>query len=103
MYFSRAPIPHLRDTADVEERDARILHHVGVYAYTPDALARWVALPAHPLECIERLEQLRPLAAGWPIGVAVITNTEPLRRGIDTEVDLVRANSEWTIFSGEPA
>ena len=43
----------------------------------------------------------RPLAAGWAIGVALIAG--PLRRGIDTEVDLARANSEWTIFSGEPA
>jgi len=35
MYFSRAPIPFLRDDMDAAERDARILHHVGVYAYTP--------------------------------------------------------------------
>jgi 3-deoxy-manno-octulosonate cytidylyltransferase (CMP-KDO synthetase) len=102
LYFSRAPIPFLRETRD----DAallreRVWQHIGVYAYTRDALARWVALPEHPLERIERLEQLRPLAAGWPIGVAAIDG--PLRRGIDTETDLARANSEWTIFSGEPA
>ena len=47
-------------------------HHVGVYAYTPDALARWVALPVHPLERIERLEQLRPLAHGMRMGVAIV-------------------------------
>ena len=52
MYFSRAPIPFLRDGSDAADRNARVLHHVGVYAYTPDALARWVALPVHPLERI---------------------------------------------------
>ena len=79
----------------------RVWQHVGVYAYTRAALTRWIKLPAHPLERIERLEQLRPLAAGMAIGVALIPG--PLRRGIDSEVDLARANSEWTIFSGEPA
>ena len=104
LYFSRAPIPFLRETKDTEDartlRD-RVWQHVGVYAYRRDALARWVDLPVHPLERIERLEQLRPLAAGFPIGVALIAG--PLRRGIDTEGDLAQANTEWTIFSGEPA
>ena len=106
LYFSRASIPYLRETEDLEDAALlreRVSQHIGVYAYTPDALRRWVALPAHPLERIERLEQLRPLAAGWAIGVAMIMGGGPLRRGIDTETDLARANSEWTIFSGEPA
>jgi len=97
MYFSRAAIPYPRDAADAAELDARVLHHVGVYAYTPDALARWVALPTHPLERIERLEQLRPLAAGMRIGVAVVDG--PLRGGIDTEADLDRAHREWMTFT----
>ncbi len=97
MYFSRAPIPFLRDEADAAERDARVLHHVGVYAYTPESLERWIALPTHPLERIERLEQLRPLAAGMRMGVAVVNG--PLRGGIDTEADLDRANREWISFT----
>jgi len=104
LYFSRAPIPYLRDSKDGEDSAVlaeRVWQHIGVYAYTREALSRWVALPPHPLERIERLEQLRPLAAGCAIGVALITGQ--LRRGIDTEGDLARANSEWTIFSGEPA
>ena len=104
LYFSRAPIPFLRESKDLEDAALlreRVWQHIGVYAYTREALSRWVALPAHPLERIEKLEQLRPLAAGWAIGVALIAG--PLRRGIDTENDLARANSEWTIFSGEPA
>ena len=97
MYFSRAPIPFLRDAADVDERDARVLHHVGVYAYTPASIARWVALAPHPLERIERLEQLRPLAAGMRMGVAIVPG--PMRAGIDTEADLERANREWPTFT----
>jgi 3-deoxy-manno-octulosonate cytidylyltransferase (CMP-KDO synthetase) len=97
LYFSRAPIPFLRDASDSAERDARVLHHVGVYAYTPDALARWVALPVHPLERIERLEQLRPLAHGMRMGVAVTDDTA--RSGIDTEEDLELANSQWATFT----
>jgi 3-deoxy-manno-octulosonate cytidylyltransferase (CMP-KDO synthetase) len=97
MYFSRAAIPYLRDAADAAERDARVLHHIGVYAYTPASLARWVALPTHPLERIERLEQLRPLAAGLRMGVAVVQG--PIRPGIDTEADLDRANRDWPSFT----
>ena len=97
MYFSRAPIPFLRDETDAGERDARILHHVGVYAYTPEALASWVALPVHPLERIERLEQLRPLSHGMRIGVAILDVAA--RSGIDTEADLEQANSQWATFT----
>ena len=96
MYFSRAAIPYLRDAADANTLQARVLHHVGVYAYTPEALRRWVDLPPHPLERIERLEQLRPLAAGMRMGVAVIDG--PVHAGIDTERDLERANREWANF-----
>lgn len=97
MYFSRAPIPFLRDEGDAALLEPRVRQHVGIYAYRRDALARWVALPPHPLERIERLEQLRPLAAGMTMGVAMID--EPLRGGIDTEADLERANAEWSAFN----
>jgi 3-deoxy-manno-octulosonate cytidylyltransferase (CMP-KDO synthetase) len=69
-----------------------------VYAYAREALARWVALPPHPLEQIERLEQLRPLAAGLAMGVATVAG--PVRGGIDTEDDLARANADWMTFTG---
>lgn len=97
MYFSRAPIPFLRDSADAGLQRSQIHQHLGVYAYTVEALLNWNTLPETPLERIERLEQLRPLAAGVPIGVALID--EPVRPGIDTEADLDRANSEWTAIS----
>ena len=54
MYFSRAPIPYLRDRADAGKLAERTLQHIGVYAYSREALREWVALPPHPLEEIER-------------------------------------------------
>jgi 3-deoxy-manno-octulosonate cytidylyltransferase (CMP-KDO synthetase) len=100
LYFSRAGIPFLRDPAhprDAAEQRGRIWQHIGVYAYDRAALARWAALPPSSLEYIERLEQLRPLTAGIPIGVALID--EPFRPGIDTEADLERANRDWLALS----
>jgi 3-deoxy-manno-octulosonate cytidylyltransferase (CMP-KDO synthetase) len=100
MYFSRGPIPFLRDAADAARQAERTFQHIGVYAYSRDALAQWVTLPVHPLEEIERLEQLRPLAAGLPMGVAV--TPEAAASGIDTEDDLERANARWDAFTSEP-
>jgi 3-deoxy-manno-octulosonate cytidylyltransferase (CMP-KDO synthetase) len=73
------------------------LQHVGVYAYTRRALNQWVSVPAVPEEIAERLEQLRPLAHGMDIGVAVIN--EPAARGIDTEADLAWACTHATTLS----
>jgi len=96
LYFSRAGIPFVRDDSGVGADADLLLQHVGVYAYTPTALARWVSLPEHRLERIERLEQLRPLAAGMAMGVAIVHEV-PIR-GIDTEEDLIAANAHWADF-----
>jgi 3-deoxy-manno-octulosonate cytidylyltransferase (CMP-KDO synthetase) len=97
LYFSRARIPYIRDDADAPLAATLVRQHIGVYAYTRDALDCWVRLPQHPLERVERLEQLRPLAAGIAMGVAFIT--EPPLGGIDTEDDLARASAHWQDFS----
>lgn len=96
MYFSRAPIPFLRDASESPLLAGHVWRHLGIYAYGRDALAAWVRLPPHPLERIERLEQLRPLADGVAMGVALVTDAPP--GGIDTEEDLRRANARWTDF-----
>jgi len=95
LYFSRAPIPFLRDTDDRAARDDLVRQHIGVYAYTREALNRWVSLPPHPLEISERLEQLRALADGIAIGVAAASQV-PGARGIDSEDDLIHANTRWS-------
>jgi 3-deoxy-D-manno-octulosonate cytidylyltransferase len=90
LYFSRAAVPHPRDGLESGDLGARtiFLRHVGLYAYTRDALLEWVSLPEGDLERIERLEQLRPLAAGMRIGVALVP---PGEGGVDTPADAARA------------
>ncbi|HET7229942.1 MAG TPA: 3-deoxy-manno-octulosonate cytidylyltransferase [Longimicrobium sp.] len=87
LYFSRAPIPFPRD-AEPDFNTGAYLRHVGIYAYTRGALLRWVSLPESELERIEKLEQLRALAAGLKIGVAVGERAEG---GVDTPADAHRA------------
>jgi len=98
LNFSRAGIPFVRDRDAIGSVEIRMLQHIGVYAYSRKALEQWVSLPQHPLENTERLEQLRPLAHGIPIGVSIAN--EPPASGIDTESDLAEANKRWQEFIG---
>jgi len=68
LYFSKRLIPHLPARALDGEMSAVRLH-VGVYAYRPEALERYVATPVSELETLEGLEQLRFLVAGVPVAV----------------------------------
>ena len=89
LYFSRSPIPYKRDEKPSAEELGRepFLRHIGLYAYTPEALENWVAQAPSPLEELEKLEQLRPLGSGARIGVAVVGAADP---GVDTPADVVR-------------
>lgn len=90
LYFSRAPVPFVRDGEPGADDFATglFLRHVGIYSYRREALLRWVALPEGALERVEKLEQLRPLAAGLRMGVAV---GAPAEGGVDTPADAARA------------
>jgi 3-deoxy-manno-octulosonate cytidylyltransferase (CMP-KDO synthetase) len=70
LYFSRAPIPWVRDTAG--KVLARHLKHLGLYVFQRDALLEYPTLPQGDLERIEQLEQLRWLENGWKIRVAEV-------------------------------
>jgi 3-deoxy-manno-octulosonate cytidylyltransferase (CMP-KDO synthetase) len=71
LYFSKRLIPHLPAGAlDGEMSPVRL--HVGVYAYRPGALERYVATPVSELETLEGLEQLRFLVAGVPVAVVEV-------------------------------
>lgn len=68
LYFSKRLIPYLpAGTLDREISPVRL--HVGVYAYRPEALHRYIATPVSELETLEGLEQLRFLASGVPMAV----------------------------------
>lgn len=81
LYFTRATAPW---------GDGPLYHHIGLYAYRREALARFVELPPGILERREKLEQLRALEAGMRIDVALV-DTVPL--GVDTPADLERARA----------
>lgn len=83
LYFSRSPIPHVRDAADAAK--ARYWQHVGLYVYRKDFLLRYAAMPPAPLEQIEKLEQLRVLENGHAIAVVETSYTSI---GVDTPEDL---------------
>ena len=85
LYFSRAPIPFLRDESAIAP-----LQHVGLYAYRRDFLMRYASLPPAPLERAEHLEQLRALHHGHRIAVRV---GDFHCIGIDTPEDLRRAEA----------
>jgi 3-deoxy-manno-octulosonate cytidylyltransferase (CMP-KDO synthetase) len=68
LYFSKRLIPHLPGGALSREMSPVRLH-VGVYAYRPEALERYVAFPVSELETLEGLEQLRFLVAGIPVAI----------------------------------
>jgi 3-deoxy-manno-octulosonate cytidylyltransferase (CMP-KDO synthetase) len=81
LYFSRATIP---------SGPGPLWHHIGIYAFRRQALARFVALPESPLEKRESLEQLRALEAGMRIACARV---EHAPFGVDTPADLERARA----------
>ena len=70
LYFSRAPIPWVRDTGGHVQ--ARHLKHLGLYVFRRDALLEYPTLPQGELERVEQLEQLRWLENGWMIRVAEV-------------------------------
>jgi 3-deoxy-manno-octulosonate cytidylyltransferase (CMP-KDO synthetase) len=94
LYFSRSPIPFVRDGGPSDARSAAeraialglARQHVGLYAYRKDALLRFAALPRSPLEDAEGLEQLRALAAGMVI--RVVPREGDVGRAVDTPADL---------------
>ncbi len=86
LYFSRAPIPFVRQLGANAQSYQHAFRHIGVYGFRRQALERFVQLPVSPLENLEKLEQLRALEAGMRIWVHPI---EKAPIGVDTPEDLV--------------
>lgn len=86
LYFSRAPIPWVRDTTAT--REVRHWKHIGLYAFRRDALLEFPTLPPGELESIEQLEQLRWLENGFRIRV-VETNYDAVSVDVPGDVERV--------------
>lgn len=86
LYFSRSPIPFLRDS----DTDVDYYQHIGVYAFRKKALLDFYHWPVQDLERIEKLEQLRYLSFGKKIKMV---ETKHVSIGIDTAEDLEAARA----------
>jgi len=91
LYFSRAPIPWVRDTGGTTAMEA--WRHIGLYGYRRTFLPQFAAMAPTPLERLERLEQLRALEHGIKIKV-LATSFEAI--GVDTPADLARVEALMT-------
>lgn len=86
LYFSRAPIPYVRDgTPDFSS--GKFLLHLGIYAYRRATLRLLAITAPHSLEMQEKLEQLRILGNGGIIRLGVVPHAAP---GVDTPEDYQR-------------
>lgn len=98
LYFSRAPVPFLRDppagTGVPALPQPAPLRHIGIYSYRVGFLRAFPTLAQAPLEITESLEQLRALWHGHRIAVH-ITPTAP-GPGVDTPEDLARVRALFT-------
>ncbi|HEX9741000.1 MAG TPA: 3-deoxy-manno-octulosonate cytidylyltransferase [Ignavibacteriaceae bacterium] len=97
MYFSRSPIPFVRDAKTNSQKIqlAEIYKHIGLYVFRRDHLLKFTKLQQTDLEKTERLEQLRMLENGFRIKI-VTTEFDTL--SVDTPEDLDRARKYYQKF-----
>jgi 3-deoxy-manno-octulosonate cytidylyltransferase (CMP-KDO synthetase) len=101
LYFSRSPIPFVRDAQpDFKARPVVFYRHLGLYGFRRDFLLQVAAAPPHPLEQLEKLEQLRALAMGAQILVGVV---DASFGGVDTPADYARFVAEYRRQQGAKA
>ena len=93
LYFSRAPIPHLKDFKKEEWLNHHtFFKHIGIYGYRTTILKEIKQLPSSLLEKKEGLEQLRWLENGYRIQTAE-TNSESI--AVDCQEDLIRIDKKF--------
>jgi len=94
LYFSRRPLPYLREQAhesvEAQRQAFPFLKHLGIYGYRRETLLRLVTFPVSPLEAAEKLEQLRALENGIPIAVARVQHDSV---GVDVPEDVARVEA----------
>ena len=89
LYFSRSPIPYVREWSDdiLTDNPPQFFQHIGLYAYRREFLLELARLPQTATEHLEKLEQLRVLESGHSVVVGTI---EEPTCGIDTAADYRR-------------
>ncbi len=87
LYFSRSPVPYVRDAKKDEDwfNGTIFYKHFGIYVYRADFLQQYTTLTQSPLEVAEKLEQLRILENGFRIKCVI---TEYESHPVDTPEDL---------------
>lgn len=94
LYFSRAPIPHVRHASSRRldfSRQKTFFKHLGLYVYNRSFLLEWPKLKISPLEELESLEQLRVLENGYKIKVLETSFSSP---SVDTPPDVYVVKQE---------
>jgi 3-deoxy-manno-octulosonate cytidylyltransferase (CMP-KDO synthetase) len=84
LYFSKQPIPYQRTVS----HNAILYRHIGLYGYRFKTLKVLNKLEQTPLECIEKLEQLRALENGIPIRIVCVDYQGRTHASVDTPEDL---------------
>ncbi len=98
LYFSRLPIPCVRDEVDRQANPRCHWQHLGLYVYRRDFLLQYSQMEQTPLELLEKLEQLRVLERGYRIAV-IDTDYEAV--GVDTPEDMARVRAILEPSEGE--
>lgn len=100
IYFSRLPIPFIRDEPRLSWPDYKTHYrHIGIYGYRRETLKWYRSQPACRLEQLERLEQLRFIDHGWYFQTVETAAAAP---GIDTQQDLDKARSLFSAGETQP-
>ncbi|QFS83755.1 3-deoxy-manno-octulosonate cytidylyltransferase [Roseivivax sp. THAF40] len=86
LYFSKEVLPYVGSLKTPPE----VWHHVGVYAYRPDALRAYGGWDEGPLERAEGLEQLRFLENGWPVTCVEVEARGRVFWELNNPVDVAR-------------
>jgi 3-deoxy-manno-octulosonate cytidylyltransferase (CMP-KDO synthetase) len=88
LYFSKEVLPYLPDSFKGD--DLPVWHHVGAYAYRPEALRAYAALAESPLERLEGLEQLRFLEHGYRIHCTPVESRGRVFWELNNPIDIDR-------------
>ena len=92
LWFSKTILPALRDEQKLRAQPlSPVWQHLGLYAYTMEALEWFVNAPKGVYETLESLEQLRFMESGWTIATVPVPTPDHALSGIDTPEDLALA------------